>query len=58
MYKGVCMGVALLILPYFSLISHGNENHFIFIGYLKTGGGGEGVRATALDPSGSATVGT
>ena len=53
MYKG--MGFAWLILCHFPLISHENEknlasltpNYFIFIGYLKTGGGG-GVQANPL----------
>ena len=45
-------GVALLIYYLFSKISRENEkklvslrlNYFIFIGYLKTGGGGRGRR--------------
>ena len=49
MYKGVCLGVALLVLSFFlhiagkwnNLVSL-RSNYIIFIGYLKTGWGGSG----------------
>ena len=56
MLKGV--GVALLILSHFSLISHENENnlvslrpnYLIFIGYLNGGGGGAEWISNPMNP--------
>ena len=51
-------GFAVLILSNFSSISHENEiiwsgdrNHFIFIGYLKTGDGEGGSSEPPLNPT-------